>query len=138
MAIYFQNGAIPCKGASDLTAARANQRYAVILDVAVTTDLNDNPTVTRSGTTAAADSILGEYQTREGDGTVRVCNVGTLVLRASAAYTAANNGFGVTSSTTAGVVAVAGTIGGGLGRITGGGTEEIDGATVNVYKVQVA
>ena len=72
MAIYYQNGAIPCTPASSLTAANANQRYAVILDVAVTTDLNENPTVTLSGTTAAADSILGEYQTREGDGAVRV------------------------------------------------------------------
>ena len=138
MAKYTQSGAIPCTPDSTLTTANANQRLAVRLDVGNAANTNENPTVSLTSTTATTDEVLGEYQTNENGNTVKVCNTGTMILRASAAYAAANNGFGVVASATAGIVQVAGAIGGGLGRITGGGTETIGGASVNVLRVLVS
>ena len=138
MAKYAQSGAVPCTPDATLTEATANQRFAARLDVATAATTDENPPVSLTSGTATTDEVFGEYQTNENGNTVRICNIGTMILRSSAAYTAAMNGFGVVSSATAGVVQAAATIGGGLGRITGGGTESIGGATVNVVRVLVS
>ena len=133
MAQYQQQGGIACSPNSTVTAALANQRYAVRLDPATETDLNENPTVALTQATADSDEVFGEYQTHD-NGTVLVRNTGVVILRASAAYAQAVNGQGVRSSATAGVVSAAG-LENGVGRIIGGGTENIGGSDVNVYRV---
>ena len=137
MAIYgYTSCGIACTPAADLTATNANQRYAARLDTTAANDLNGNPTATLTGTTATAIEVLGEYETYD-NAAVRIKTGGVLILRASAAYAAANNGFGVVASATAGIVQVAATIGTGLGKIIGGGTENIGGSDVNVLRVLV-
>ncbi len=123
-----------CKGDSTLTDDNKGQYLAVkISDTA--RGLGDEPEVALTDT--AQDEVFGQYMSRESDGTCRIATCGVLYLRATAAYAATQNGFGVLATTTDGQVAVAGTIGLGVGRIIGGGTATVGGATVNILKVYV-
>ena len=80
------------------------------------------------------NEVFGEYQTFDKSAT-HIRNSGTMILRATEPYTRADNGFGVIAGYVAGEVISADTLGQGFGRIIGGGTENINGVDVNVYKV---
>ena len=114
-----------------LTAANANKHFLVVPDVRFTTGLNDLPVYTLSGTTADQTAAFGEYQTFEkGKASIEVKE---MIVRASAAYAAIDNGSSIQTSTTAGVAKKKAPDG--VYSIQGGGVVNIDGADVNVYKV---
>lgn len=119
-----------------LTKANENQFLAVVADTSVA---NSDPNSIPVTTTATADQVpLGQYQTYLDTDRVLI-ESGAAVLQASAAYAATQNGMGVLTHTTAGVVkAVAKTIADaveGQGTIVGGGTRTVGAATVNVVYV---
>ena len=122
-----------CVPDSTLTAARAGIHVAVKLDDDVAGDLTGKPRVGRTDTNNALD-VYGEFILLDG-GDASIQTGGIMVLRASAAYVMADNGFGVRSTATAGVVQKGASIGAGFGKIIGGGSVEIDGAATNVYVV---
>ena len=113
------------KGSSALTTANAQELYAVAMDVSSTLTNGVESQVTLTGTTEDKDEIIGAYHRNPGaDGNevgVNVC--GEFEIQVAAAITAANLGFGLVSSTTAGIPKVAGTIGTGFGKILGGRTD---------------
>ena len=121
-----------CVPNATLTALLAGQHYAVKVNTAVIGDLKGKPRVAITNTNNALD-VYGEYMSLDG-GEVGVQTGGILVLRTSAAYTLADNGFGVRSTGVVGVVQTA-TLGTGFGKIIGGGSVMVDGTAVNVYVV---
>lgn len=119
---------------TSLTATNANTFLAVVADTSVT---NDSFTGTPVTTTTTAGQIpLGEYQTYvDADRVVIEC--GAAVLQASAAYAASQNGMGVNTHTTAGVVKAVAKAADALtaGTVVGGGTRTVGTSTVNVLYV---
>jgi hypothetical protein len=118
-----------------LTKANENQFLAVVADTSVA---NSDPETTPVTTTTTAGLIpLGEYQTYVDTDRVLI-ESGLAVLQASAAYAAAQNGMGVATDTTAGVVVATAKAADALtaGTIVGGGTRTVGAATVNVVYVR--
>lgn len=123
--------------ANTALAAKNGQDYWACRKTSQAGDLKpDLGQVGLTGTTAATNEVIGQYLHTEFDGvTSRIRTTGLLYLRAKAAYAAADNGKGVESSDTAGLVQPASAKGGGFGVIVGGGVVNIDGTDVNIYKV---
>ena len=95
-------------GAGIVKATHANRGFAVILDPSQAVGKFDMPQVVLSGTTAGA-KILGELRDVHDDGTCSV-EVRDMLLRADAAYAAADNGGVLGTHTVAGVTATAATL----------------------------
>ena len=128
------------------TISRANVNRNVAVKVAADTAAAQKDAIPVALSTAHGtnnvDEIIAELLNYTSDNAVTIKTRGMLYLQATAPYAVAMNGRGVLSSTVAGQVEAAPALtntGGqlGFGRIVGGFSKEIDGATVNIYKVFV-
>ena len=129
---------ISCRIGAGITEAHANKHYAVQIGGGAS-DLYENPIVALVPNTAANEPVFGELLNVDiATGECAVQAEGTMYLRASTAYAAANNGLravgvaaGDAGEATAGGAAIArGPI------ITGGGTVDIDGTDVPVIRAR--
>ena len=100
---------LPFKTGTGISAAtHANKGYAVVLDITAVTGKFDMPTVVLPGT-SGGEKIVGELRDVHANGTCSV-EVRDMLLRADAAYEAADNGNVLASHTVAGETATSTTI----------------------------
>lgn len=109
---------------TELNKARQGTRQAVRVDP-TRSATRGNPAipVDRISGTDDANEVIGEYKQFNSDSAIRVQDRGILHLEAKEAYAVGDNGQGVLSSDTAGLVKPSGTVGTGFGSIIGGYSE---------------
>lgn len=132
---YVNERTVLGKANSTLTLANTNQYYAVRVNPSAANSDKSTPPVALTQGTADLDVVYGEAKGFRND-LLTVQQGGIVTLRCALAYVAADNGKGVRTSTTAGVVSV-GDFGVGAGHIVGGGTKSVGGANVNVLFVDL-
>lgn len=123
---------ITAQAGAGITTANANKHYlATSVATGRAVGLDDLPLWTLSGTTTDLKQTFGELQSVEkAKGSIETK---TMIVRASAAYVAGDNGMSITTSAVEGVAKKAAPDG--IYSIVGGGQVQIDGSPVNVYKV---
>ena len=124
-------------GNNSIRTHNPNTHYAVRLNPASASSQDHEPHVAVTQGTINQDTVYGELLGYDvADNRARIQMAGIVTFRSNAVYAAADNGKGVRTAGTAGIVAV-GDFGVGKGRIIGGDVININGTDRNVLHVDL-